>query len=191
MGFSVSPCSRLWLTDRNKAPPPAIITPTAQPFASTSDVGQLPPPPKMQILKRRPQGSKPSSRPASGGTSDSQTRSIEQREEDYRKARERIFGATEDSSSRENSASGRQRSGVSSPANQSWTSTPSYQTSSPGLGEEQHRIIPTQIRRSPAATRSSTPDGRIDGRQSGRGRGSGGLLRQPRGPGAGNGFGQR
>ncbi|WRT70914.1 uncharacterized protein IL334_007913 [Kwoniella shivajii] len=156
------------------------------------------PGPKLQLL-RRPVSSSPSSNDSSKGGIKAKT--LEEREEEYRLARERIFGSGSGSrsgsgsgtnivedgllrggssegkskSSRDNLVKGGNGGGNSGKSSPSITTIPKDRNLWDGL-------VPSQVRPSSSSSSSTnkTPDNRGGG---------GGVVRQPIGPGSGAGFG--
>ena len=201
MGSSVKKSS---LTYSNNAPPPAILSPSP---THGSIPGST-----VKILRRDPA----SQQKKSPGPSISGQKSLSEREEEYRLARERIFGKEAAAA-----AAGVGSANASASASANGRSPVTSGKSSPA--ERNFDLVPTQVKRSPIS-REGTPGGdggRGMGGMGGTGSrtssgnggprvaGSGGIgaganagvggggrekdkgvLRQPRGPSMGGGFGK-
>lgn len=141
---------------------------------------------QVKILRREP-SSQPKKSP---GPNVQAQKTLTEREEQYRLARERIFGK-EPSSSPTSAASttsdvhtGRGGSGGGSARASPIGNGGGMGKSSPV--EDAFRLVPSQVRRSPAGSREGTPVG-AGQRKKEEGKG---VLRQPKGPGEGGGFGR-
>ncbi|WVQ77609.1 hypothetical protein IAR50_007297 [Cryptococcus sp. DSM 104548] len=184
---------QIWDSANTKPKAPSILAP------------QILPQPKVQLLRRTPSNSSPNSSGASSPTGEAnKVKSYEERQEEYRLARERIFGAEDavEGSSKPtppaSSLSQKQKGQGTQPRRQESPSQ-SYQPSPPSFAG----LVPTQVRSSPSPSLSpnaspytfSRPPSKTHTNPSvaagvvpGQG-GGGGLLRQPIGPGQGAGFG--
>ncbi|TYJ51516.1 hypothetical protein B9479_007912 [Cryptococcus floricola] len=180
---------QIWDSANTKPKAPSILAP------------QILPQPKVQLLRRTPSNSSPNSSGTSSPTGE-QLKSYEVRQEEYRLARERIFGAeaVEGSSKPTPPASSaqRQRSQGNQPRRQYSPSQTHQPSPQPFAG-----LVPTQVRSSPSPSLSpsaspynSRPPTRTHSNPSVAGGGvipsqggGSGLVRQPIGPGQGAGFG--
>jgi len=152
---------------------------------------------QVKILRREPGG--PSKK--SPGPSTNAQKSLSEREEEYRLARERIFGKEPEQPTISPKPGNGRRSGKNSPVDKG-------EKGERGLGP-----VPVQVKRSSApSSRESTPVGVRPGGGGGGGGADGfsrggtpssgvrgglggrtsdqGVLRQPKGPGSGGGFGR-
>ncbi|WVR08796.1 hypothetical protein IAU60_005854 [Kwoniella sp. DSM 27419] len=182
---------QIWDSANTRTSAPAVQIISPQPL----------PQPKVQLL-RRPASSSPSgSGPEGGQKGPNRVKTLEEREEEYRLARERIFGPSQDepgpsvagggsasagasaSASRSSSGRGSPRAGgpSSSSVAQSAPATPSGPTTWEGL-------VPTQVR-GPSSRTSSGNAGSAGGLKAGVSANGGAVVRQPLGPGGGAGFG--
>ncbi|ODN98232.1 hypothetical protein I350_07878 [Cryptococcus amylolentus CBS 6273] len=187
---------QIWDSANTKPKTPSILSP------------QILPQPQVQLLRRTPSHSSPNSSGTSSPTGD-KVKSYEERQEEYRLARERIFGAegaVEGSGSSKPAPPAtlaqRQRSQDNQPRRQdppSQTHQP-FPQPLPFAG-----LVPTQVRASPSPSLSpsaspynshSRPPTRTHSNPSVAGGGvipsqggGSGLVRQPIGPGQGAGFG--
>ena len=159
------------LMSRNKAPGPTLLMP--RPEHGSMPVNQI------KILRRDPNaGQKKSPSPTV-----TNQKTMEERAQEYRRARERIFGkeAEDDKPSSPVGGAGPnmgqgERSGTNSP-------------------KGDFAFVPTQVRKSLATPgerpRQGGPGGQGNGRAPGGEGESRRIVRQPRGPGQGGGFGGR
>lgn len=161
-------------------------------LAPSPTYGSLPPS-QVKILRREPTA-QPKKSP---GPSSSTQKTLTEREEQYRLARERIFGKESQSPTppamaggsgdRKTRASPTGREGREGRDKNVGANQTQYQNQNQTIGDEGFRLIPTQVKRSPATSREGTPVGGAGQRKKDEVKG---VLRQPKGPGEGGGFGR-
>ncbi|ORX40893.1 hypothetical protein BD324DRAFT_647797 [Kockovaella imperatae] len=163
---------QIWESANNSAPP-TVIAPSAVHIDAGTIGTHMPPAPVMQILRRPADSTGNTGRRSTPGTG---TKTLERREEEYRLARERIFGPPTGSNEPGQAAS----SGTHS-ANRSRSGTPTGGRSKAGspqpgfIGDSGYGGPHTTGRLSgPGERKTSSP----------------GIMRQPKGPSAGGGFGR-
>ncbi|WVW80663.1 hypothetical protein I302_102649 [Kwoniella bestiolae CBS 10118] len=171
---------QIWDSANSRPAPTQILSPEPLPMPS----------PKVQLL-RRPASSSPSNidQANKGG---SKMKSLEEREEQYRLARERIFGSSSEEQVQTQSQEGKISRGSSGGGKA--RGSPSIKEKEKDVGRNNDPwdgLIPSQIRSGPNTPRDRSPNpinGGLGAAPSPRSAGTGGVVRQPLGPGGGAGF---